>query len=304
MANSLRYPKSIIGYDTDHTRIQVIKYTPPGINNGTGNGFNFATTSSRNQANARNILSTIYLPIPTNLADTNVVNWDDSSINSLALKAISSLEGVIDSAKLEALQNDFLGTASNIAGSASQALQEFASGLDDNVREQLKTALIGEGVNVFGANIDPQQLISRDTGQVLNPNLELVFRGVKLRNFSFTFDLTPRSQDEGNSVRQIINTFKKHMAAKSSVGSSGSSGIFIGAPDIFQVAFRRGASPHPFLFTMKQCALVGMDVNYNGAGNYVTYPDGTPVKMAMQLRFKEVNPIYSEDYDNVDGVGY
>ena len=32
--------------------------------------------------------------------------------------------------------------------------------------------------------------------------------------------------------------------------------------------------------------------------------DKTPVHMQMMLNFKELDPVYAEDYDTVGGVGY
>ena len=59
---------------------------------------------------------------------------------------------------------------------------------------------------------------------------------------------------------------------------------------------------------MKLCALTGVGVNYTGDGNWATYQDGSPISMLLTLSFKEVMPIYNEDYegydDDSDGVGY
>ena len=41
-----------------------------------------------------------------------------------------------------------------------------------------------------------------------------------------------------------------------------------------------------------------------GEGTYATYEDGTPVSIKMDLTFKEIEPIYDIDYDEVGGVGY
>ena len=53
-----------------------------------------------------------------------------------------------------------------------------------------------------------------------------------------------------------------------------------------------------------------MNVNYTNAGTYASYGDGSPVSIRMNLTFKELNPIYSEDYDKFtmddinSGVGF
>ena len=55
------------------------------------------------------------------------------------------------------------------------------------------------------------------------------------------------------------------------------------------------------------CALTGMTVSYTNSGTYTTYEDGTPVNIRMNLTFKELNPIYHEDYATEGagpGVGY
>ena len=49
-----------------------------------------------------------------------------------------------------------------------------------------------------------------------------------------------------------------------------------------------------------------MQVNYTGAGTFASYSDGTPVNIKMSLTFKELNPIYFEDYEGFtanDGMG-
>ena len=44
-----------------------------------------------------------------------------------------------------------------------------------------------------------------------------------------------------------------------------------------------------------------MSVNYTGEGTYATYENGEPVSMVMDLGFKELEPIYSGDYEENEG---
>ena len=71
----------------------------------------------------------------------------------------------------------------------------------------------------FGGNTTTAGILARSSGQILNPNTELLFNGVKLRSFNFTFNLAPRSDDEARVIQQIVRTFKLNMAPNTGGGS-------------------------------------------------------------------------------------
>lgn len=308
---NLRYPLSLISDETDYLSINVLKYTPAGIKSSTpGAKFLLNTTSSLAQAqNAlKNIEGNILLPMPVNLADRNGVDWDGSKIDPIAAAAFETVSQVVADLKLDDGDTNAFEKIGKALGNLKGAAGEAYAALTPEVREAIKNRLIAGAVNQFNANINPADIVSRTTGQVLNPNLELTFKGVQLRQFDFTFKLTPRSLREGQEVKAIINTFKRRMAPKTSpTPNAASAGVFLQAPDIFALEFKKGRSKHPFLFSMKPCALKNMTVNYADGAPYSTYYDGTPVSMDMKLSFKELNPIYAEDYsapEAGDGVGF
>ena len=112
---------------------------------------------------------------------------------------------------------------------------------------------------------------------------------------------------EGDVVRQIIRRLKASMAPKAGEYNGTAQGIFIQSPDVFQLKYLKDGHDHPFLNSFKLAALTGMTVNYTNAGTYTSYEDGTPVNLRMSLTFKELNPIYAEDYMQTGagpGVGY
>ena len=97
------------------------------------------------------------------------------------------------------------------------------------------------------------------------------------------------------------------MAPKAGEFNGGAQGIFLKSPDLFQLKYLHDGEDHPFLNSFKLCALTGMQVNYTNAGTYASYGDGTPVNIRMNLNFKEINPIYHEDYSSDEagsGVGF
>lgn len=309
-----RYPLTVIDDDADYLLVNVVDYQPPGLGSGGGgfaDFFDFNGGSSRNKRYCKkNTKSRIILPIPEGVRDMNATSWRGDSLNSIQAAAIRSGQRIVESGGLngaEANAQNVLQSLQAMGGTAMDEANNWLSQLENNseVRDAVKTYFISQAANVFGANVSANSLISRTNGQVLNPNLELLFDGVQLRQFDFSIPFTPRNEQEALQCKGIINTFKRAMAAKTS-GSGASRGVFISSPDVFKLEFRKGKRKHPFYFSMKICALKGMNVNYMETQQYATYEDGTPVKMRMNLQFTEVNPVYEEDYNQEDyrGVGY
>ena len=84
-------------------------------------------------------------------------------------------------------------------------------------------------------------------------------------------------------------------------------GLFLKSPDIFYLTYMKGKDQHPFLNAFKPSALTSMSVNYTGSGTYATYHDGNPVHLNLSLSFRELTPVFREDYfkeESGDGVGY
>ena len=233
----------------------------------------------------------IILPVPQQVSDNISVAYAESSLNPLEAAGLN-LAG-------EALR---LGSGdATIKGvnqeNISRALFDESggiTGITPGTRNALRSVFAGKALNTLGANVSADSVLSRATGQILQSNLELLFSGVKLRTFPFIFDFTPRSQPEAEQVMNIIRVLKQSAAPRRQ-GDGGP--LFIGSPKMFQLSYISGNHEHPFLNKFKLCALSDISINYTASGTYATYPDGTPVHIRMQLTFKEMNPIYAEDYE-------
>ena len=244
----------------------------------------------------------IELPIPQDLNDSNSVTWGEDRMNALELAGLTVAQ--------EAMKTADPGRAGVEA--ARLAIEAFNTGiqipdLNTDTQSAVRAALSGAAIGALGSNVTPQSVIARSTGQILNNNLELLFQGVNLRSFPYSITFSPRSSTEAETVKQIIKHLKMSMAPKAGEFNGSAQGIFIQSPDVFQLRFLKDDTDHPFLHAFKLCALTGMSVNYTNAGTYTSYEDGTPVNIRMSLTFKELNPIYHEDYQEVaagPGVGY
>ena len=63
-----------------------------------------------------------------------------------------------------------------------------------------------------GINVDGNAALTRGTGAAINPNLELLFNGPKLRNFTFQFQFAPNDELDGSMMRKIQKFFKMGMS--------------------------------------------------------------------------------------------
>ena len=237
----------------------------------------------------------ITLPIPQDVNDSNVVTWGDDNMNIFQIAAVDAAAGLIGNSK-ESFENAKAVLDAGIGRSIGEELGK-------DTGKAITRAIAGKAIDALGANIRPNSVLGRSTGMILNSNLELLFSGVTLRTFPFSINFSPRNKDESDMVVSIIKALKSSMAAKKNA-SQGQGGIFLRAPDVFQLMYVDSSGrQHPFLNRFKDCALTAMTVNYTNSGTYATYNDSTPVSIRMNLTFKELNPIYFEDYKSYTGPG-
>ncbi len=294
-----RYPLSYAnetqdGRDYLILRIKRVNYEKSSPTSLTDNvPYNSITANAKKQIE----VSRIYLPIPQNLQDSNSMSWSGDAVGPLGAAAYNEATSLITDPAASYMRIQQLLSGEGI----SKNLE-----LTSELQTEITSYLAGAAASQFG-NINPQSIVTRATGQVLQSNLELLFQGVNLRSFSFPFSFTPRSEEEADEIKGIIRTLKKHSAAKNSSGSNNLNKIFIKSPDVFELQFKRGKEDHPFLNQFKTCALSNLSFNYTGTGNYATYKRGEPVQITMNLTFQEIIPVYAEDYDKdkgTIGLGY
>ena len=274
-----RYPLDIGSLTMDVMKFDMYKYVPNKFS-----AARFGMDNSGRQGADRASIGSVVLPITAGISDQNKCDWGSSSMT------------IFDMAK------------ANIATSA------IFDGLGEGVKTGLgeikkvfdqkgeSSTAIGMAFAAQAAGVD--KLLPRLTGNIFNPNMELLFKGPALRPFSFKFKLTPRSADESKEVIKIIRFFKQGMAPIRS-----SSNLFLKSPHTFRIAYlHRGADGqlHRGLNMFKEVALQGFGVNYTPNGNYATYSDGIPVAYEITMSFTELEPVFNDDYpnDNDASIGF
>jgi hypothetical protein len=218
----------------------------------------------------------VILPIQSSIVDQNSVGWESDTMNPIEIAAANLSKAAMTTVNTP---TDLGTLGANFLNSA------IIQSKNADYGPALRAYFIGQAVGV-------NNLQSRVLGQVLNPNLELLFQGPQLRPFNFTFKMSARNSREAVEIKQIIRYFKKNMAAKE--GDS----VFLRAPNVFKIQYQLNGNPHPGLNLIKMCALTNCSVDYTPLGSYATYNDGTMVAYSMSLSFQELTPIYDTDYDD------
>jgi len=324
----LQYPIDLDTDIQDYFEIQVfnyrpagslpsVKYSNQGSNSGNFRGGYYSGSNLRgNRQNFRlqDLQSTIQLPVPPSLKDMNAVDFGGQSMSGLANEVFGPVVSAFLGGRggLE-LGNNEDGTISNLRQQATSVLRDIGGVLgtsfkgtvnaiqNKNFRRFQGLNAIAQAVAGLGVNIDVNQAITRVSGAVRNPNLELLFKGPALRNFSFTIRLTPRSLEESKRVRMIIRVLKQHSAVKSNAGIfEGEDNFLIGTPDVFKLRYIKARTQKDIkgLNKFKTCALNSISVDYTGeVGRFAAYEeDSQPVTTIITLQFTELTPIYDADY--------
>ena len=268
------YPIDLGKTKQDVIKFTMLEYVPKDFNQSGQFGF-----SNRDKPEDRNPIGTVILPIPGGIQDNNSVSWAGQNMNALeAGLANVALNAIEDPSKVGDATNNILDALRSGGGEAKTAVANAFAGM-----------ATGTG----------GQLLSRTTGAVINPNLELLFSGPALRTFSFSFKMNAREKAESEEIVRIIRFFKQGSAAQRST-----SNLFLKSPHTFQIQYlHRGpeGEPNPFMGRIKECALQSIGVNYTPENNYATFKDGEMVSYQVSLNFSELEPVFNDDYSQLDG---
>lgn len=271
----LKYQQSFLGLGADATRTQLGAVAR-----------SVTVAEGRPTVGTRTPLTTIVLPIPGGINDSNPVGWQDNSLDEIQ----------------RAFANIAQSTIQKGGPGGTAAVGAESSNVQNNTGDYQTFAAAKLTELAVGSN----GIMQRQYGAITNPNLELLFNGPQLRTFSFTFKLSPRSESEAKIVKKIIRYFKQGMTPKRSRGY-----LLLQSPHTFAISYVTENKQHPYLNKFKECALTQCNVNYTPDGNYMSF-NGNERSMTsyeLTLQFQELVPLFDDDYGNNDtgennNIGY
>lgn len=266
----------------------------------------------------QNSLASISLYMPDSLTNSYTHDW-----SQISLKDTLGLGSFLASAIAEYNQ---IGGKDAPDTSRSNFLNFWAKGMAGGAASAISGKL--------GTGSDLGALVQNELRMLPNPQLQMLYKGIELREFQFEFVFTPSSKKEAQAVESIIQTFTYYSVPALVNGGNTNSTQFLRPPELFDIQFLFtggtglsntvmnffknigtnilssqvygalfGSSPN--LSNAKQakvfkiyhpCVLTGMSVDY-GPNGWVSYDDGYPLQITMSLSFKETDIVTKENVD-------
>ena len=254
------------------------KNSNKGIDISQSDGSAFSLDNNKRIEVNKRTLGHIILPIPDGVTDQNKVDFGSGTLNPLQV------------AGSEFALNFLLKGIGEAGKTAADVFKQTAT--DKNIQTALATLLTSTGLG-----IENDQLLARTKGNIVNNNLELLFKGPTLRPFQFSFNLSPRDGGEARQVQKLIRALKQSSSVQRTPG-----GLFLATPNTYKLEFKNGRTnrTHEFLPRIKECALLNVSVNYMPENMYMTYNDSSMVAYKVDLAFQELEPIFNDDYEDND----
>lgn len=216
----------------------------------------------------------IRLPLPSALQDSFTMEVGDIQLDILGNASVSDVL-MAGKSKMEAYASELR------AGKGAISFIKDAS---------IEAAAIMPGISdtKIGA------LARTEAGMVRNPHHTTLFNGVKLKNYGFTWKMSPRSQAEAVALENIITNIKGFMHPKI-LGA----GFALEYPYLVEVNFSVG--DNKILPNVKQSFITGMTINGAAGGTPAFYRDGKSSIVEMSLQFQEINIQTREDFIPTSG---
>ena len=254
------------------------KNSQKGIDLAQSDGSAFSLDNNKRIEVNKRTLGHIILPIPDGVTDQNKVDFGSGTLDPLQV------------AGSEFALNFLLKGIGEAGKTAADVFKQTAT--DKNIQTALATLLTSTGLG-----IENDQLLARTKGNIVNNNLELLFKGTTLRPFQFSFNLSPRDGGEARQVQKLIRALKQSSSVQRTPG-----GLFLATPNTYKLEFKNGRTnrTHEFLPRIKECALLNVSVNYMPENMYMTYNDSSMVAYKVDLAFQELEPIFNDDYEDND----
>lgn len=257
--------------------------------------------------------NSIVLPIPAELNESHNIGWETEQSTGLMGAIVNAFGGDDFEGKTKGIKDamnsgdigDVLSQVSNAWGS----LNDKTANPNNAEYGDVKRGAFHLAKRYAMKKAAPElfDLGTQILGEIPNPHPTVLFRGVGLREYRFSFRFAPTSKKESEMLRKIINKLREYSLPKyvsntdknmfkypmmvypEFIASGGQSVGKNGGPGEL-------AKVYPFGF--KYCVVSNIDINYAPTGNPAFFANGKgeTAFIVMNIALKEIEVQTSEDF--------
>lgn len=284
----MRYPEKDFDANTDYVMFTFYDYTAPFSTQGGGGviGNNVSTVAGLNAYNKSSSgltspTSRVLLYMPEDIEGAYGASWQDTNLSNVAKGALGTFGSATAGKPIEAF-----GQALDTLGTTTDNFLTKGTGVANAISSALSGANFG--------SLTVNDIFGSSTGQILNPNTEVLYKGPKMRNFSLNFKMAPKNNRETVAIKNIIRAFKYATLPRWG-GAGNTSASFIKVPQIVDVTFKTGNTDNPWVTQFKPAVITSLDVSYTPDGAWATLPDGSPTATTLRISFQETKMVYADE---------
>ena len=226
------------------------------------------------RAPTKRLKTGIAMYMPASVQVSYKTDYQDTPMGAVTEQALGAYNA--------ATQGDLKGFTQNVTS------------MDTGAVELMQQALLGTAGAIPGM-AGAKEAFEMKTGVIISDRLELAFKGVGKRNFTYDFKMIPRNKAEADEIRKIVFAFKANMLPEFEGGNRAGRRLVV--PNTFDIQYMYVGKTNDYLHKISTCVLQDMTVSYGG-DRYKTFDandvGAPPVETSMSLNFQEMELITRE----------
>lgn len=181
----------------------------------------------------------------------------------------------------------------NITKQVTSTLEYYTSSgsVGDRFEDAAAVASIMAQTAIQGISPDASEAVSSATGITANPHKRSLFRDVSIRNFTFTFLMSPASPEEAAAINEIVRFFRVN-AYPRKLGE----GLAYEFPTTFDIKFKYKNAEMQDVPKLLPCFLTSINTVFNPRGASF-FNDGRFSETQLSLNFVEQRPLDKKEVE-------
>ena len=249
---------------------------------GEGVGISGGSTGTQGRTRTETVKRHYFLPVPNQMQDNQGVDYSTVELGAIVGKVAGKIEDVVNN----------LGAATDAEQAGSIVGRAIGQGV-----KTISNASPADAGAIIQSALSPSARLSGIggalLGQVPNPHVTAFFKGVKLKNYSFSWQLWPQSAEETLTIEKMINTLKKDILPERGTGNLG---LSLKYPKEAHCSIHtlNGNQSH---INFKPAFITDVNVDYAPQGP-AFLENGHPAGVGLTINLQETSIWLSNDYDD------